>query len=155
MKLNFVLIVFLIAVYVIFKGFVDEYVKINADLKDKIDIMFAETRALSVKMNLDEREKINFLKLSKNNEVFKGTGCIQCHNTIATALPIRKISVSEAMNIVRTGSKRSLEGGMPLYLARATRDKQSITDADLKVRLDVLYTEEFLRNTTQDWHEVK
>ncbi|STP08614.1 Uncharacterised protein [Helicobacter cinaedi] len=34
---------------------------------------------------------------------------------------------------------------MPNYTARATRDKNSITDSELKVRLDALYTQELLQ----------
>ena len=111
---------------------------------DQVMHLRAEAQAISTKLSTDEKEKAMFYKLQKNQDVWNGTGCATCHNTIQMALPIRKISVSEAINIVRNGNKTSIAGGMPTYAARATRDRNSITDADLKVRLDALYIKEFL-----------
>ena len=123
----------------------------EADKKvaDQVMLLRAETQAISTKLSTDEKEKSMFYKLQKNQDVWNGTGCATCHNTIQMALPIRKISVSEAINIVRNGNETSIAGGMPTYAARATRDKNSITDADLKVRLDALYIKEFLDYTKE------
>lgn len=118
----------------------------EADKKvaDQVMLLRAEAQAISTKLSADEKEKAMFYKLQKNQDVWNGTGCASCHNTIEMALPIRKIGVAEAIQIVRVGNDRSIAGGMPTYVARATRDRNSITDADLKVRLDALYTKEFL-----------
>ncbi|ETD27321.1 hypothetical protein [Helicobacter canis] len=104
----------------------------------------AEAQAIGTQLQSDEKEKALFYKLQKNQDVWSGTGCAQCHSTLENSLPIRKISVSEAIQIVRNGNERTRAAGMPTYTARASRDKNSITDADLKVRLDALYTKEFL-----------
>lgn len=116
----------------------------NAKVADQVMLLRAEAQAISSRINTDEKEKALFYKLQKNQDVWSGTGCAQCHSTMELALPIRKISVSEAIQIVRNGNERTRAGGMPTYTARASRDKNSITDADLKVRLDTLYTKEFL-----------
>lgn len=111
---------------------------------DQLIKLRAEVAGIGVKLQSDEQEKANFYKLQKNQDIWEGTGCAQCHNTIATALPIHKISVARAIEIVRYGTPESRAAGMPIYTPRATRDKNSITDADLKVRLDALYVKEFL-----------
>ena len=112
--------------------------------KDEITLMRGELKAISQALNASEKDKMTFYKLQKNNEVWQGTACASCHNTIEMALPINKRSVAEAIEIVRNGTQRSREGGMPLYTPRATRDRNSITDSELKVRFDALYTKELL-----------
>lgn len=116
----------------------------DSKVADQVTMLRAEAQAIATKLNADEKEKDMFYKLQKNQDIWSGTGCIQCHNTIEMALPIRKISIAEAMQVVRMGNERSIAGGMPQYVARATRDRNSITDADLKVRLDAIYIKEFL-----------
>lgn len=120
---------------------------VNAAINKNTDTLMklrAESQAIGTQLQSDEKEKALFYKLQKNQDVWAGTGCAQCHSTLESALPMRKISVSEAMQIVRNGNERTKAAGMPTYTARASRDKNSITDADLKVRLDTLYTKEFL-----------
>lgn len=120
---------------------------INAAINKNTDTLMklrAEAQAIGTQLQSDEKEKALFYKLQKNQDVWSGTGCAQCHSTLDNALPLRKISVSEAIQIVRNGNERTRAAGMPTYTARASRDKNSITDADLKVRLDALYTKEFL-----------
>lgn len=122
-----------------------ENVKESVDKNTEILMRLrAEAKAIGSQLQSDEKEKALFYKLQKNQDVWAGTGCAQCHTTLDNALPIRKITVSEAIQIVRNGNERTLSAGMPTYTARASRDKNSITDADLKVRLDALYTKEFL-----------
>lgn len=120
---------------------IKESVEKNTDTLMKLR---AEAQAIGTQLQADEKEKALFYKLQKNQDVWAGTGCAQCHSTLENALPLRKISVSEAIQIVRNGNERTRAAGMPTYTARASRDKNSITDADLKVRLDALYTKEFL-----------
>lgn len=120
---------------------------VNAAINKNTDTLMklrAEAQAIGTQLQSDEKEKALFYKLQKNQDVWAGTGCAQCHSTLESALPMRKISVSEAIQIVRNGNERTRAAGMPTYNARASRDKNSITDADLKVRLDTLYTKEFL-----------
>lgn len=104
----------------------------------------AEFKAISTKINIDENDKINFLKLQKNLDVWKETACIQCHNTQELALPINKITITEAISIVRNGNERTRAGGMPTYNNRNTRGKESITDSELQTRMQHLYTKDFL-----------
>lgn len=120
---------------------------VNAAINKNTDTLMklrAEAQAIGTQLQSDEKEKALFYKLQKNQDVWAGTGCAQCHSTLDNALPLHKISVSEAIQIVRNGNERTRAAGMPTYTARASRDKNSITDADLKVRLDALYTKEFL-----------
>lgn len=127
----------------------------EADKKvaDQVMLLRAEAQAISTKLSTDEKEKAMFYKLQKNQDVWNGTGCAQCHNTIELSLPMRKISVSEAMQIVRQGNEKTLAAGMPTYTSRASRDKNSITDADLKVRLDALYVKDFLDYAESKSHQ--
>lgn len=104
----------------------------------------SEFKAISTKINVDETDKINFLKLQKNLEVWKETACIQCHNTQELALPINKITMTEAISIVRNGNDRTRAGGMPTFNSRNTRGKGSITDSELQTRFQHLYTKDFL-----------
>lgn len=120
---------------------------VNAAINKNTDTLIklrAEAQAIGTQLQSDEKEKALFYKLQKNQDVWAGTGCAQCHSTLENALPLRKISVSEAIQIVRNGNERTKAAGMPTYTARASRDRNSITDADLKVRLDSLYTKELL-----------
>lgn len=104
----------------------------------------AEFKAIATKIGSDEDEKIRYLKLQANQNVWRETACIQCHNTTELALPINKITINEAIAIVREGNERSLAGGMPKYSARNTRGRDSITDSELQMRFQHLYTKEFL-----------
>ena len=57
----------------------------------------------------------------------------------------RKISVSEAINIVRFGSEKSQAGGMPIYKSFNNGKDAFISDSGLKQRLENLYTDDLLR----------
>lgn len=134
----------IIAVIYFGMGMVDG-IKLTIDKNtDVLMKLRAEAQAIGTQLQADEKEKSLFYKLQKNQDVWAGTGCVQCHATLENALPLRKISVSEAMQIVREGNEKTKLAGMPTYTARADRNRNSITDADLKVRLDALYTKEFL-----------
>lgn len=123
---------------------------INSLYKQLDDLMYiaqnnqAEFKAIASKIGSDENEKLQYLKLQANQNVWRETACIQCHNTTALALPINKITINEAIDIVRKGTEKSLAGGMPTYSARNTRGRDSITDSELQMRFQHLYTKEFL-----------
>lgn len=104
----------------------------------------ALSRAIGDKIQYDKKQESLYYKLEKNRKVLDGTGCVNCHARPELALPLHRISVSDAMAIVRKGNERSIAGGMPFYSDRATRDRNSITDADLRVRLDILYSREMI-----------
>lgn len=125
-------------------GMVSEIKEGQNVLKDEMFKNRADMGAIITKIGADEKEKALFYKLQKNQDVWQGTGCAQCHSSLQLALPITKITIAEAMQIVREGNKRTRAGGMPTYAARGTRDRNSMTDADLKVRLDALYVKELL-----------
>lgn len=125
-------------------GMISELVESQKSLKDELLKNRADMNSIITKIGADEKEKMLFYKLQKNQDVWAGTACGACHTSIQNALPITKISVSEAMQIVREGNEHTLAAGMPKFSARATRDRNSITDADLKVRLDALYIKELL-----------
>ncbi|TLD97677.1 hypothetical protein LS71_002750 [Helicobacter jaachi] len=112
--------------------------------QDELRQIMANTSVIIEKVNADSKEASMLYKMQKNNDVWQGTACAYCHNSIETALPIYKRSVSEAILIVRLGTPHTQNKGMPLFSPRATRDKNSITDSELKVRLDSLYTKELL-----------
>lgn len=138
---------FLVAVLAIIyfgKGMVEDIVAQTARNKDELMALRGEVNAISKALNANEKDRITFYKLQKNIEVWQGTACLQCHGTIENALPISKITKAEAIEIVRNGTERSKAAGMPLYAARGTRDRNSITDSELKVRFDALYTKELL-----------
>ncbi len=126
-------------------GMVDELKSGQKRLEDKMLQFQAKAEAITTRLNANEKESADFYKLQKNQDVWQGTACINCHNTLATALPIYKRTIPEAIEIVRNGNENSKAGGMPTYTSRATRDKNSITDSELKVRLDALYTQELLQ----------
>lgn len=125
-------------------GLVDDIKQGQKVIKDEIFKSRADMAAIMTKLGADEKEKALFYKLQKNQDVWQGTGCAQCHTNLQLALPITKITITEAMQIVREGNERTKAGGMPTYSARGTRDRNSMTDADLKVRLDALYVKELL-----------
>lgn len=134
----------ILAVLYFGSSMIEELKRVQEKTTDQLMKLRAEAEGIGRKLQTDEQEKTNFYKLQKNQDIWAGTGCAQCHNTLATALPIRKISIASAIEIVRNGTPETRAAGMPLYTPRATRDKNSITDADLKVRLDALYVKEFL-----------
>lgn len=104
----------------------------------------ARIESIFAKISADEDVKFKFLKLQKNLNVWQGTSCINCHNTAELALPITKISIIEAINIVRHGNTRTIAQGMPIYHARPTKGGENISDNELQTKLQSLYTKEFL-----------
>lgn len=114
-------------------------------IEDKLLLFSAKADAISVRLDAKEKEVADFYKLQKNQDTWQGTGCVQCHNTLSMSLPINKITIAEAIDVVRNGTEASRAGGMPQYSSRGTRDRHSITDSELKVRLDALYTKELLQ----------
>lgn len=114
-------------------------------IEDKLLSFSARLESVATAMNASQKESADFYKLQKNQDVWEGTACINCHNTLNTALPIYKRTIPEAINIVRNGTQETKAGGMPTYSSRPTRDSNSITDSELKVRFDALYTQEFLQ----------
>lgn len=141
---NLWFLVAILAVLYIGDKFVQDLKVGQSKIADKVSENQAILQTLSQQMSINETERLSFYKLQKNQDVWAGTGCAQCHNTLKTSLPINRISVAEAMEIVREGTERTKALGMPTYASRGTRDRNSITDADLKVRLDALYIKEFL-----------
>lgn len=141
---NLWFLVAILAVLYIGDKFVQDLKVGQSKVADKVSENQAILQTLSQQMSINETERLSFYKLQKNQDVWAGTGCAQCHNTLKTSLPINRISVAEAMEIVREGTERTKALGMPTYTSRGTRDRNSITDADLKVRLDALYIKEFL-----------
>lgn len=139
--------VFIIA-FVIFLYLGNDFKETNLKnmefIKNQLKIDEALLQLLLRKQEIDYKTQQNVIKLETNRRVFENTDCLNCHNRPALALPIRKITLNEAMEIVRSGTEASLKGGMPLYNTKATRGASSITDADLKVRLEALYTSQFL-----------
>lgn len=65
----------------------------------------------SITKNKIEQEK----KVRINNEILMGFECIKCHNSPETALPLSDKNVEEAIQAVRMGTEKSIEGGMPIY----------------------------------------
>lgn len=126
------------------KGMIDDITVGQKEVKDEMLKNRADMVAIINKIGADEKERMLFYKLQKNQDVWQGTGCAQCHTNLKNALPMSKISISEAMQIVREGNEKTKAAGMPLYSNRLTRDRNSISDADLKVRLDALYIKELL-----------
>lgn len=114
-------------------------------IKDLIFEIKADIEGISTKIGIDERDKALAYKLQKNIEVWQGTTCIQCHNTLEMALPIHKINMQQAINIVRNGNKRSIAGSMPQYFSRSMRNKQYITEISLVEKLNVLITPNLLK----------
>lgn len=114
-------------------------------IEDKLLRFSAKAESITTRLNASQKESADFYKLQKNQDVWEGTACANCHNTLETALPIYKRTIPEAIEIVRFGNDKTKAGGMPTYSSRATRDRNSITDSELKVRLDALYTQELLQ----------
>lgn len=123
---------------------IEKLENLHAKTGESILRVETEITAIGKKLEIDKQEKLLDFKVKKNIQVFNGTSCVQCHNDRVLSLPINKISLEEAMLIVRNGNEVTKAKGMPTYLNRPTRDRYSITDPDLKVRLEQLYTTEFL-----------
>lgn len=104
---------------------VDNLIQEKAILEDKILRYGAKIENIALKLNIIEKENIDFYKVQKNKDVFKNTSCLECHSSIDTALPIFKISIDEAIDIVRMAMS-------------------SFSTDGLRKRLNLLYTDELL-----------
>ncbi|WP_158654681.1 hypothetical protein [Helicobacter equorum] len=112
------------------------------------DINIANT-TIAKRLDVRDSDRLFELKLAKNTEVLGDISCGQCHNASDTALPISKISVNEAISIVRFGNEKSIQGGMPIYKSFNNGKDPFISDSGLKKRLEVLYTDELLKTTSR------
>lgn len=110
-----------------------------ANVEYALMIADADLKALFDVSQASQLESERYLRIEKNRRVWQGTGCAKCHVSSDLALPINNISVSDAMYIVRNGTQKSKAGGMPIYSSNVSRDSNSISDADLRVRLEILY----------------
>lgn len=104
-----------------------------------------ELNLIAQRLDVRDRERKELEKISKNQELLGDISCGACHNN-ALSLPIRNISLSEAIEIVRVGNERSIAGGMPRYKNINTgRDEAYISDSGLRNRLKDLYIDDFLK----------
>ena len=110
--------------------------------KERINIVDGRLAAIMNKLNIAEKDRILFSKLEKNQEVWKGTPCIECHITTKTALPIYKRTAEQALNIIRNGSLNTESKGMPVYKYINNKD---LSDLQLLQKLNELYTTENLQ----------
>lgn len=117
--------------------------------ESNLQVIAIEQKALGSRLDVREIDRLYELKLAKNQEMLGDISCGECHISSDTALPIRKISMSEAISIVRFGSEKSKAGGMPLYKSFNNGKDAFITDSGLKNRLEKLYTDELLKTAVK------
>lgn len=124
----------------------------NKRLDKKIDIiterMKENTAILEISKNrfeIKEKEILLEKRNRLNQEVWSETGCIRCHNIDKNQLPVYNRSVDEAIRIVRYGTPHTVNEGMPLYSKSNARNSTSITDTELKFRLQNLYIPEYMK----------
>lgn len=145
--------IFLIAICALLFYFIQSDISAQgkdiAMIKTEISYIKVDQKALSNRLDVKELDRLYELKLSKNAEVLGDISCGQCHNSSDTALPIRKISMAEAISIVRFGSERSKAGGMPIYKSFNNGKDAFISDSGLKNRLESLYTDELLKTAAK------
>ena len=144
-KASIVVFIVCIGFFYFIKSDVAEVKQDIITINNAIGYVKIEQSAISKRLDVRELDKLYELKLSKNAEVLGDISCGKCHNSSDTALPIRKISVSEAINIVRFGSEKSQAGGMPIYKSFNNGKDAFISDSGLKQRLENLYTDDLLR----------
>lgn len=110
-----------------------------------------ELKAISDRLDVRENDRLFALKLKRNQEAFSDISCGKCHSQSDTLLPLRDISLNEAIAIVRFGTERSIAGGMPHY--KSFNDGKSdafISDSGLKARLEPLYSPDLLKSAPLD-----
>lgn len=114
--------------------------------QENLEKQGVELKAISDKLNVSEQERLYALKAKRNMQAFSDISCGKCHNQTDTLLPLRDISLNEAINIVRFGNERSIAGGMPHYKSFNDGKSESyISDSGLKTRLEQIYTQELLK----------
>ena len=124
---------------------ISEEIKEIKAIKQDISYIKVEQKALNGRLDVKELDKLNELKIAKNEEVLGDISCGSCHNSSDTALPIYKISMQEAISIVRFGNERTKAAGMPIYKSFNNGKDNFIADSGLKNRLGALYTDELLK----------
>lgn len=144
---SYLWIVIVISVVSLWLGYID-----NKNVSKKLDSITDRIRensaALEVAKNKFEiREKeISIEKRNKlNQEVWSETGCLRCHNYEQNQLPIYNRNIDDAIKIVRVGTPHTISEGMPTYSKTNSRNSTSITDTELRFRLQNLYTPEFIK----------
>lgn len=146
-NLNFWLaVVFFVAIYFGNNKIQEIENSLNKNTQTLIDLK-AGAELLLNKQQIAEADRVALYKVRRNQEVWKGTACAQCHTSAKTALPIYNRSIPELIEIIRNGTDASKAGGMPLYSNKADRKKFSITDSEIQVRLELLMSEDILKHT--------
>lgn len=118
-------------------------------IKEQIKEINTSNIAIAKRLDVRDIDRLYELKLAKNLEVLGDISCGECHNASDTALPISKITLNEAIAIVRFGNEKTLKGGMPTYKSFNNGKDPFIADSGLKRRLEVLYTDDFLKTAKQ------
>lgn len=144
-KLIYAIIIAILGVlYLIFSDIVELKNSINV-IKEQAKEINAAQSSLNKRLDVREIDKLYELKLAKNLEVLGDISCGECHNASDMALPIRKITLNEAIAIVRFGNERTNKLGMPTYKSYNNGKDPFIADSGLKKRLEILYTDELLK----------
>lgn len=118
-------------------------------IKEQIKEINTSNIAIAKRLDVRDIDRLYELKLAKNLEVLGDISCGECHNASDTALSISKITLNEAIAIVRFGNAKTLQGGMPIYKSFNNGKDPFIADSGLKRRLEVLYTDDFLKTAKQ------
>lgn len=136
-----VLVCLLLVFYFSFKDIQEKVTLVKEQIKD----INSTNTAIAKRLDVRDFDRLFELKLAKNAEVLGDISCGECHNASDTALPISKMSVNEAISIVRFGNEKSIQGGMPIYKSFNNGKDPFISDSGLKKRLESLYTDELLK----------
>lgn len=104
-------------------------------------------QTISKRLDVTEMDRLQEVKLLKNKETLGDLSCGKCHNGDRNALPLTRISIEEAYDIVRNGNENTRNKGMPLYtnINTGKQNKPVISDSVLRSSLEKLYTPELLR----------
>jgi len=116
----------------------------QSSINDRIDQLNGRVASIALKLQASDKEANSFYKLQKNQEFLKGTPCLDCHNTTATALPIHKRSPQDAIRIIRRGTTNSVEGGMPRYSFSNQKSVFYLDEIKITSIINKLYTQENL-----------
>lgn len=116
----------------------------QSSINDRIDQLNGRVAAVALKLQASDREANFFYKLQKNQELLKGTPCLDCHNTMATSLPIYKRTPQDAVRIIRRGTTNSVGGGMPRYSFSNQKSAFYLDEIKIASIINKLYTQENL-----------
>lgn len=153
-KLSVFLLALCAVVFWFIKSDIDELLSRFKYTNMQVETIKAYQQALNTRLDVKELDTLYELKLLRNKEMLGDTSCGECHNSSDTALPIRKISLNEAINVVRFGNERSTAMGMPIYKSFNNGKDPFITDSGLKTRLEQLYTDELLKTAVNEKYKV-